>query len=411
VANEDVVRYLLKTAAIGLEPFIAAVVAERLPDFGHWSTLLSEKDARVGFDTPAQGSGDVSPKLRMLTERLGPHGYFFSSQMPRVAATYASELIAVRNAWAHLREFDDADTYRAIDTTERLLRAVGAVEQARELIEVKQGLLSRLASAQDQAVGTDVELLNDVLATAPAADEAPPVAQMPVDSKSARIEAQDLTSEAADVEEGTREILAGMTRPLPLAAVSQQVIMRFGQESILVWGGSGGFTTFLQKVEPRAVVSGPQPGYVHPIGRAVPDGWDREPQESDVPPSFRILRFVDPMLPLVTWARMQDTISAVLDAGPVGGSSIAALSNGTTEGRTRAAVAMAGEQGRLIFKSDAVWVLKTLTKRQASEDAASLSSARQAVATEIASLATAADVDAAQMLADVRGWLSGPIDS
>ena len=43
------------------------------------------------------------------------------------------------------------------------------------------------------------------------------LSQPPVDSKSARIEAQDVSSEAEDVVEGVRDILAGMTRPLPLA--------------------------------------------------------------------------------------------------------------------------------------------------------------------------------------------------
>ncbi|RXZ72783.1 Swt1 family HEPN domain-containing protein [Agromyces albus] len=410
--NEDAIRFVLKTAVRGLDPFVSEVVAEKLPEVGHWSALLAEKDARVGFDSVAVGAGDVAPLLRMLTERLGAHGYLFSSSMPRVAATYASELIAVRNAWAHLREFDDADTYRAIDTAERLLIAVGATTEAGRLVSIKHGLLHRLATGGHPADSLEPTLLKDVLAAPPLDDdESPLLSQPPVDSKSARIEAQDLSSEAEDVEEGVREILAGMTRPLPLAAVSQQVLARFGRESMNVWGGTGGFTALLRRIEPSASVSGPQPGYVHPIGRAVPDDWDREPRESDVPASFRNLRAVDPELPLITWGRMQDTISAVLDAGPIDGQAIAALTKGTIEGKARAAVAIAGERGRLIFKADVIWVLKALTRQHQPEGAVSVTSASQAVATEIASLAREADIDADQLVLDVRDWLSRSSDS
>ena len=88
-----------------------------------------------------------------------------------------------------------------------------------------------------------------------------------------------------------------------------------------------------------------------------------------MPSSFRDLRVVDPALPLITWGRMQDTIAAVLDAGPIDGSAIAALTKGTIEGRARAAVAIAGERGRLIFKSDVIWVLKALMKQHQPEGA------------------------------------------
>lgn len=410
--NEDAIRFVLKTAVRGLDPFVSGIVTEKLPDVGHWSALLAEKDARVGYGPAMGDSGDVAPLLRMLTERLGTHGYLFASSMPRIAATYASELIAVRNAWAHLREFDDADTYRAFDTAERLLIAVGATAEAGRLVPVKQRLLHRLATGGYRTDDLEPTQLRDALAAPPQEDdESPVLSQPPVDSKSARIEAQDVSSEAEDVVEGVRDILAGMTRPLPLATVSQHVLTRFGRESMSVWGGAGGFTAFLRRIEPGASVSGPQPGYVHPVGRPVPDDWDREPQESDVPSSFRDLRVVDPALPIITWGRMQDTIAAVLDAGPIDGQAIAALTKGAVEGRARAAVAIAGERGRLIFKSDVIWVLKALMKQHQPEGAVSVTSARQAVATEIASRALEAHIDVNQLMLDVRSWLALSTDS
>ena len=168
--NEDAIRFVLKTAVRGLDPFVSGIVTEKLPDVGHWSVLLAEKDARVGYDSASGDNGDVAPLLRMLTERLGTHGYLFSASMPRIAATYASELIAVRNAWAHLREFDDADTYRAVDTAERLLIAVGAIGEAGRLASIKQGLLHRLATAGHRADDLDPTQSRDALA-APLQDD------------------------------------------------------------------------------------------------------------------------------------------------------------------------------------------------------------------------------------------------
>jgi len=50
--------------------------------------------------------------------------------LSRAGQSFASELRETGNGWAHVDAFSADDTYRALDTIERLLRAIGASEQA-----------------------------------------------------------------------------------------------------------------------------------------------------------------------------------------------------------------------------------------------------------------------------------------
>ena len=50
---------------------------------------------------------------------------------------FASELREVRNGWAHNDAFNPDDTYRALDSMERLLTAAGAAEQADEVRKLR----------------------------------------------------------------------------------------------------------------------------------------------------------------------------------------------------------------------------------------------------------------------------------
>jgi hypothetical protein len=58
--------------------------------------------------------------LRTLTESLGALGRPFEATLGRSGARLAGELREVRNGWAHNAAFDDDDTYRAIDSAQRL---------------------------------------------------------------------------------------------------------------------------------------------------------------------------------------------------------------------------------------------------------------------------------------------------
>ena len=121
----------------GLTPFVERVMSGALPPSVQWTELLRRKDAESGRRAGEYRSGDLSLMLRAMTERLGDVGYPFSRHMSRQAQNYASELRDVRNRWAHNEKFTAADAYRAIDTAELLLRAIGEETEAAQVAQLK----------------------------------------------------------------------------------------------------------------------------------------------------------------------------------------------------------------------------------------------------------------------------------
>jgi hypothetical protein len=401
LSNRALVGDALALVVEAAEPFVSRVIGGVVGHSSHWTTVLSEKDERAGYSGARFERGDLVPVLRVMTERLGAHGFLFTDAMAPIVATHANELRAVRNRWAHFQPFDDADAFRALDTAERLARGIGAGDVADRIAPLKLQPLARMAATGSAAVHVDIEPAHSERDAQP---EARP--QVPVDAKATRIELQDEESEADDATSALRDLLAELTRPMPLAVISQRIVARFGQEAVQSWGGSGGFIAFVQRSEPRAAVSGPQPGYVHPTGRAIPEGWDREPQDSDVPHAIRELRVADQNLPLVTWSRMKDTIAALLTTGELDGDALTGLTRSEIDRRSKEAVANAGEQGRLVYRLHVAWVLAALQAEHERDGLVTVSSATKAVAAHIATLAAPARVAPDRLHSAVQEWLA-----
>ena len=62
-------------------------------------------------------------------------------QFGHAERNWVSELREVRNKWAHNEAFSTDDTYRVLDTSERLLQSFGAAEQVQTVRTLKQDLL------------------------------------------------------------------------------------------------------------------------------------------------------------------------------------------------------------------------------------------------------------------------------
>lgn len=137
VDRHQLIGQTLTTLAGGLSPFVTQVLNRVVPPGTDWAELLRAKDAQNGRGGGEYQSRDVALMLRAMTERLGELGYPFNRAMPRQAEIYAKELREVRNKWAHTGEFSDAETYRAIDSAELLLRSVGAAEVAETMHKLK----------------------------------------------------------------------------------------------------------------------------------------------------------------------------------------------------------------------------------------------------------------------------------
>lgn len=128
--NRDYVARALELAVEGLKPFVAEVLAPHLPAGLTWTDLLQERDRANGIRGKIYTHNDLQALLRVMTERMGNMGYPFGERLNREGQRLASELRDVRNNWAHHAEFSDDDTYRAVDSTERLLRGTGATDSA-----------------------------------------------------------------------------------------------------------------------------------------------------------------------------------------------------------------------------------------------------------------------------------------
>jgi len=123
ISNRDRVGRSFELLRDGLHPFIDQTIARIAPG-ADWAVLLAEIKGK-----PVD-AGDVQAYLMLLTERFGQ---LFKDQLPYAARTYANELRDQRNAWAHMKAFNNDDTYRTLDTAERLLSLAGAVSEADEI--------------------------------------------------------------------------------------------------------------------------------------------------------------------------------------------------------------------------------------------------------------------------------------
>jgi predicted AAA+ superfamily ATPase len=94
----------------------------------HWSQMSDEER----FDLL-----DVQAILTMMTNNWNE---VFHGQLGHTGRSYVSELREVRNSWAHQRTFTTEDTYRALDTMQRLLGMIGGAGQE-ELKKLSQELL------------------------------------------------------------------------------------------------------------------------------------------------------------------------------------------------------------------------------------------------------------------------------
>lgn len=155
LSNRDRIGQMFEILAPAMDDFIATTIGHEDPALGaDWVKLVQAKDVRNG----APAGKDYDPldpqvQFRILTEKniatgYRPHWYPFSDALGRAGESYASELREVRNAWAHNKPFTADDAYRALDTAERLLTAVGAPAAADQVAKIRTDL-RRVTAEQD----------------------------------------------------------------------------------------------------------------------------------------------------------------------------------------------------------------------------------------------------------------------
>ena len=153
-SNRDRIGQMFDALSPALDEFITSVLAPDLTAETNWTHLVTLRDEKNGISGKEYSTTDPQLQLRMLTENIPnqvkPGWRPFNKHLSQVARSYASELRDTRNDWAHGESFSDDDAYRALDTAERLLKAIGKGAAATEVAGIRTNLRRVTAAKEDK---------------------------------------------------------------------------------------------------------------------------------------------------------------------------------------------------------------------------------------------------------------------
>lgn len=129
-SNIEVVRTALESLTAVLDPYIEQATAKYVPVGKDWTVLLAAKDAEKSINGKSYSRTDPQDQFRIITEPISSLGYIFNEHLSRGEQGFVGELRNVRNDVAHFKPFSPDDAVRALDTIERVMRAIGAVREA-----------------------------------------------------------------------------------------------------------------------------------------------------------------------------------------------------------------------------------------------------------------------------------------
>jgi hypothetical protein len=125
-SNRDRIDQGLQLLGAGLRPFVDAVMAASVPTGRDWVELLDARDNQRHGTNLRNSQDDPRFLLKVITDEWR----LFKDKLSRAEQSFASELRDTGNKWGHGTAFIADDTYRALDTMERLLTAVDAATEA-----------------------------------------------------------------------------------------------------------------------------------------------------------------------------------------------------------------------------------------------------------------------------------------
>ncbi|MET8534760.1 Swt1 family HEPN domain-containing protein [Streptomyces sp. NPDC005065] len=123
--NEKVLRSFDQLLE-GMRPWVDMRMSAHAPTGKDWIELIAAEDLAKFGTAKTYSRDDVRFLLRIVTERWK----VFEKDLSRPQSALASELRETANAAHHGQKFSSDDTYRALDTIERLLTVIGAGDEA-----------------------------------------------------------------------------------------------------------------------------------------------------------------------------------------------------------------------------------------------------------------------------------------
>jgi hypothetical protein len=158
VTNRDRIGQMLEILAPELDSFIQRAVESELPKGEDWTYIVEvrDQDRNRSGGTRTYSRTDPQLQLRMLGENVTgqyKQGWYpFDRVLSRSQKAFAAELAEVRNDWAHNKPFNTDDTTRALDTAERLLKAINSAGAADKVEKIRVDLRRVTADRDDQRV-------------------------------------------------------------------------------------------------------------------------------------------------------------------------------------------------------------------------------------------------------------------
>ncbi len=101
-----------------------------------------------GRDKGVAGKPDPGDLIFLLKGMQNTWQEVWRQRLGQSERAYTSELRDFRNTWAHQGQFSTDDTYRMLDTAERLLSAFSAAEQLKIVQALKKDLQRQLFDEQ-----------------------------------------------------------------------------------------------------------------------------------------------------------------------------------------------------------------------------------------------------------------------
>jgi hypothetical protein len=135
MSNRDRIDRGMEQLAGGLGPFVDTQMAAAVPGGKDWVKMLTARNP-VRYGGHRYSLSDPRFLLRVVTDEWR----VFKGQLSWTEKSFASELREAGNRWAHGEVFSAEDTYRTLDTIERLLTAIGASGQADQVRGLRLGL-------------------------------------------------------------------------------------------------------------------------------------------------------------------------------------------------------------------------------------------------------------------------------
>ena len=143
-SNRERIDAGLQLLQAGLLPFVDATMSAQAPSGQDWVAMLEARDNSKHGTAHKYSTQDPRFLLKVVTEEWR----VFGKSLSRAEQSFASELRETGNRLAHNEPFSTDDTYRALDTMERLLTAVDATAEADAVRKLRRDAQAAAFSAE-----------------------------------------------------------------------------------------------------------------------------------------------------------------------------------------------------------------------------------------------------------------------